>query len=244
MRLSPLLGAVTLLFATAVPLVSQTTSPVVPETDFGPRPFLTFGGTGIPTDAVESNSLNNQIALGGVHLFLSATPRYDNPTLGNDGAGTFYAMAGTDDNPPSPANPYALWNFDWAIVGDNTDSYTYRLYYDFNPATGNFGDYGYVAVTPSQDSWNLGMDFLAAAFAGVVAPPSFPSFDPNAAGEYGFALAAFTGETEVGRSAILVNTQAADVVPEPATMSLLALGLAGMAAAQRRKRSGKGSPRN
>lgn len=244
MRLSPILGAMTLLLAAAVPLVSQTTSPVVPETDFGPRPFLTFGGTGIPNDAVESNSVDNQVALGGVHLFLSATQRYDNPALTNDGAGTFFAMAGIDDNPPSPVNPYALWNFDWAIVGNNVDSYTYRLYYDFNPAAGNFGDYGYVVVTPSQDSWNLGMDFLAAAFAGVVVPPSFPSFDPTAAGQYGFALAAFTGTTEVGRSAILVNTQAADVVPEPATMTLLAFGLAGMAAAQRRKRSGKAFPRS
>ena len=84
---------------------------------------------------------------------------------------------------------------------------------------------------PFQNSWNLGMEFLATTnpAIGITAPAGV--FNPNAQGQYSFALVAYTSITgaEIGRSAIVVN-----VVPEPGTFALAGLALLGLAAARRR----------
>ena len=175
---------------------AQVSTPVTPQGTFGAQPTLTFGGSGIPNQWVMTNSNETDL---GVQLALTATQRYSNPAVTNNGAGTFYALPGTDLNPPGPVNPFALWNFDFAITGSNASLYGYRLWYDFNPAAGNFGDYGSQLLPSSyQDSWNLGMDFLATSDLFRTAP-GFASFNPNASGEYGFALVAFNQDgLEVG----------------------------------------------
>lgn len=240
------LALVLALFAfTANSATAQVVGPVTPVGSFGAQPLLNWGGSGIDNSFVISNTLTNP--RGDVQLALSATQRYSNPAVTNNGAGTFFAQAGVDNNPPSPTNPYAMWNFDFAITGAGSSGWSYRLWYDFNPAANNFGDYGYIniAPVPTQNSWNLGMDFLSlpipSGLGGIVFPPS-TVFDPTVGGEYGFALIAYDqGLNEVGRTAMLVDTRGApsDVVPEPATMTLLATGLAGMAATRRKKNAQK-----
>ena len=94
-----------------------TAAPVTPVfTSFGALAAATFGGSGIPNDAVAITQIvdgDNVITLG-----LTAHQRYFNPPLVNDGAGTFAAGPGSNfGDPGNPGGPGpgtalgATWNF-------------------------------------------------------------------------------------------------------------------------------------
>jgi hypothetical protein len=180
--------------------------PVTPDFDtFGLLSAATFGGSGIPNDRVAITTF------GGVTLGLTATQRYSNPTVTDNGAGTYFATAGEDTLPN-----YALWNFDMYVSNASTTNYAMQLLWDLNPGAGtneaslsSFGILPLAAGSTWQESWNLGMPFLGGGF------------DPTVAGEYSFALIlrSATGQ-ELGRSAINVNV---GHVPDTASTGLLAV---------------------
>jgi len=224
-KLSATLTAVLGLFVASAAMAAPIT-PVYGT--FGPLAGATFSGTGIPNNPVAITTV------GGLTLGLAASQRFVGPNLGHDGAGTYTAPAGVSQTAPSPADPYAMWNFN-IYIGGATAGTSFRIFYDFDPTVGNDeSTHGTIDIpgaaltsNPSQASWNLGMNFLAAAAAGITPPAGV--FDPNASGQYTFALVAYNiGGPEIGRSAIAVK------VPEPGTIALVGLALLGAAATRRR----------
>jgi hypothetical protein len=249
-------------FAAAFASTITWAAPILPDaTDFGPLPVATFGGSGIPNNAVAQTTFNR------VTLGLTATPHFgSSPPVTNNGAGTFFAQAGIDTVNTSPSSPLALWNVGFYIGQEPgiPQNFDYFLQYDFNPATANDeSTHGFIGIPRAllipgfgtyQDSYNLGQNFLAInsvipfTLFGVM-PPSgatLSTFDPTAPGQYTFKLGAaspaniggvVTGLAggEVFSTSILVVVGGDNPVPTPSEWSLLLLGLASIAAASRRR---------
>jgi len=217
---------------------------------FGPLDEATFGGTGIPNQEV---AVASQFVDGNVEITvaMSATQRFSNPALTNDGAGTYFAGTGSNfgGNGESTTEG-AIWNFNYfmRVVGLNGATpiladYQFNLFYDFDPGADTpIGALGVIDITASvlagpdpaatlvEDSQNLLFGFLAADIPGFLSAPG-GAFDPNIVGEYNFGI-------QVSRAGWGIETVAMDVqaVPEPGTALLFGLGLAGLAARTDRKR--------
>lgn len=221
----------------ALALFSATASASPLYDVFGPLDEATFGGTGIPNDEVAiSSQFSNGQSL--ITVAMSATQRFDNPALTNDGAGTYFAQAGSNVKNGTEG---ALWNFNFYIDIDSATEtltdYQFTLFYDFDPAFDN-GPVGLGQInltnailgsanpgaTRLEDSQNLMFNFLASDIAGLITAPG-GSFDPNALGEYNFGIA--VSQAGWGVENVRMDVQ---VVPIPAAVWLFgsALGLLGL----------------
>lgn len=181
-------------------------------TSFGPQPADTFGGSGIPNNAVARTT----ITLSGgevITLDLTAAPRYANPALTNDGAGTFVALPGGDVLDGKPT--YAVWNFAFETNTNSTlPGYSFSLLLN-NTSLFSSMPLGY------KDSWNLGMPFLTGG-----------TFDPTANQTYDLALVLKDGAgAQVGKVAIDVQVgQNASVPDTSSVLPMLGLSLVLMGA--------------
>lgn len=236
--------AIYALFAISFSLLAISSSHATPIYDtFGPLDGATFGGTGIPTTEV---AISSQFVDGDneITVAMSATQRFSNPVVTNNGAGTYFATTGSNFGGAGESTTEgALWNFNYymKVEGSNgatpklTD-YQIDLYYDFDTGFDTpLGSLGSINVTNGillsadpnatlvEGSENLMFGFLATPIPGLISPPA-GSFDPDDTGEYNFAI-------QVSRAGFGVETVAMDVqiVPEPNTIALAVLSLTALA---------------
>jgi hypothetical protein len=246
MKRSRLFGAVSTLLLTLTASIMSSAAIASPLYDtFGPLDEATFGGTGIPNDEVAiSSQFSNGTSL--ITVAMSATQRFTNPPLTNDGAGTYFAGAGSN-TPSGTSLEGALWNFNYYINIDSTTEtladYDITLFYDFDPAFDNgpvglgtiniknaiLGGPNPLTTTLVEDSQNLMFGFLASDVAGVINAPA-GTFDPNAFGEYNFGIS--VGQLGWGVENVRMDVQ---VVPIPPAVWLFGSGLLGLVGIARRK---------
>ncbi|GER07340.1 hypothetical protein GCM10007972_14180 [Iodidimonas muriae] len=207
--------------------------------EFGALPGVEFGGDGIPNGAVAISRA--QTSAGELTLGITAHQRFVGPNLQNDGAGTFIADTGTNFSPGGTEG--AVWNFAFHInlEGQGTTfddlvgaGYSFQLAYDVDP--GNGTDFGILLFDPFlgglatiEGSQNLLFGFLFDDDLPFITAPS-GGFNPNVAGLYSFELSAISPTGGTVLAAIDVR-----VVPVPASLGLLGLGLIGFGFMRRRK---------
>lgn len=237
----------TLSLAAATLLAASTAFGTPIYDTFGPLDGATFGGQGIPTEEV---AISSQFVDGNnlITVAMSATQRYSNPALTNDGAGTYFATPGSNFGGNNESlTEGALWNFNYYMKVEGLNGatpiladYQIYLYYDFDTGFDTpIGSLGVINATNAilasptpgatlvEGSENLNFGYLATSIPGFITAPG-GAFDPNALGEYNFGI-------QVSKAGWGVETVAMDVqvIPEPATMGLMVLG--GIALIRRRR---------
>ncbi|MEM8947467.1 MAG: hypothetical protein AAGD11_19995 [Planctomycetota bacterium] len=234
-RYAILLGAFVLATHSARAMVVIPGAAADPVVDtFGALPAATFGGTGIPNNAVAISTVVD--GLNTITLGITATPRFSSPTPFNDGMGAYTAQVGES----SP--DLSTWNVSYYadIDGPGTFAdYRFELDYDLNSAFGTaLSDHGtlnlnafvvldggvpLLATTQTDEgSENLGFSFLTTSAPGLIDPPvPTPTFDPFDTGEYTFQLRVFD-DPLVGS---LVDQVSMSVTVIPEASSLLCFSL-------------------
>ena len=205
-----LAGATLLLFASSA-------VHAVPAFDtFGALPSATFGGSGIPNDAVAVSS--GMIGTQEVTTGLTAHQRFANPALTNNGAGKFHATPGANFGlgmPPSTVLG-TTWNFGFHVevesgsIRDLLGTSTVTLRYDADSSSAtDFGAINLGAALLGAEagggtagafatavldgmvfggSENLLFSFLYTDVPGVLTSPVASGIDPDELGVYSFEL--------------------------------------------------------
>jgi hypothetical protein len=182
-------------------------------------PFSAGTGNSNVNFAVDNNN--------GVEVGLKAKQRLlgDVTNVGN----IYYVPAGFQTIDPTYPT-YAKWNFDFSVLYlGQPGPYTVTFKLDFDPTANTFYqtlNFPFGSVPPLfQDSWNYGM--------------GGSGFNANTNGIYDIDLSvsSVTGGLLADSHIQVVVGDGAAPVPEPGTIALLGLGLAGLAVYGKRKQN-------
>ncbi|HEY8706634.1 MAG TPA: PEP-CTERM sorting domain-containing protein [Burkholderiaceae bacterium] len=155
----------------------------------------------------------------GVTVALGAHAYKNGVSLPNDGANTFYAQNGIY---APDGKGYANWSFDFGFDLGSCAGCKVFIGIDKDPSAGVNLVYGDITNhLPNPESWNMKMSFIT---AGVY------NFDPYSASSTAFAL-----EVRDSSGIVLDHSNITVNVPEPGSLALVGLALAGVAAVRRRK---------
>ena len=128
------------------------------------------------------------------------------------------------------AAAYAMWSFDFSVLLPATTSgiYTFDLAYDIDPsAAQNYKHIKFDMPASYQESWNYGMGFLGTGL------------NVNLDGTYDIELSVLNsaGSSLADSYIQVVVGDGAAPVPEPGTIALLGLGMAGLAVYGKRRQN-------
>lgn len=170
----------------------------------------------------------------GVTIAMGAHAYKNGAFLPNNGTDTFYAQPGTYPGEPNRAN----WSFDFfvsapAATNNPCPGCSVHLLVDTDPTAGtSLVQLFNLPVGTGGDSWNMEMDFGSGGFAGLAGNvlQGTYNFNPFSSSSTAFSLQLWDGnQAVIASSDITVN------VPEPGSLALAGLALAGLGVLRRRK---------